>query len=256
MTNLSIKIYKINTGHFQVTYRNPLTAKRKRNKFLNEKEAKAFKEDLERLYYTKNLCHFSEMYVGHLIERHLKECPESRMTERKNVFLSFCQEFNNVKLKYLTTSTLKHWFVKIKSERDYSERTLNAIKTQLNYFFKFLEHDGLIGQSPLSHIRFKRSVPPKRPRIVLSIDEVRTILANAKTFSPDVLFPYLSCIAHTGARREEIVGLNRENVDFETGLIHLTKTKNGRERFVRISPILESVLKEHLNSHSYQPVFV
>lgn len=256
MTNLSVKIYKINTGHFQVTYKNPLTGKRKRHKLLTEKEAKNFKEELERQYHSKNFSHFSEMYVGHLIERHLKECPESKITERKNVFLSFCQEFNNIKLKYLTSSALKHWFAKIKAERDYSEKTLNTIKSQINYFFRFLEEDGLITQSPLNNIKFRRVVSPKRPRIVMSVDEVLEILRNAKAFSPNLLYPYLSCVAHTGARREEIVSLNREDIDLEMGLIHVKTTKNGRERFVRISPILETVLREHLSSHSYQPVFV
>ncbi|MDD4976739.1 MAG: site-specific integrase [Bacteriovorax sp.] len=45
-------------------------------------------------------------------------------------------------------------------------------------------------------------------------------------------------------------------MDFETGLIHFTKTKNGRERFVRISPILDSVLREHFASHNYAHLLV
>lgn len=256
MKNLKVKIYRLNTGDYQVAYRNPLTLKRKRHKFASEKEAKAFKEEIERQYHSRNLGHFSEMFVGALVERHLKECPDSRMTERKNVFMSFCQEFNNTKLRYLNTAAVKHWFFKIKRENDYSEKTLNTIKSQINCFFRFLEQDGLITQSPLTYIKFKRTVPPKRPRIVMSCDEVWEILNNAKTFSPTVLYPYLSCVAHTGARREEIVGLNREDVDFETGLIHLKKTKNGRDRFVKMSPILRGLLHEHLASHPYQPVFV
>lgn len=90
---------------------------------------------------------------------------------------------------------------------------------------------------------------------MMSVDEVMEILKNANVFSPNLLYPYLSCVAHTGARREEIVGLDRKDVDFEIGLIQLRTTKIDRDRFVRISPILGTVLRDHLNSHIYQPVF-
>lgn len=252
ITALNFSSYKLNTGQTQVSYRNPINGKRKRNKFLSDKEAKNFKESLERQYQSRNLVHFAETRIGFLVERHLKECPESKFMDRKNVFYSFCEEFNSIKLKDLTKASLRHWFAKIKQERDYSDRTLNAIRVQLNHFFRFLVEEGLMSSSPLELIRFKRVVPPRRPRVVLSIDEVRAILRNAETFSPELLFIYLSCVAHTGARREEIVRLNREDIDFETGLIHLKKTKNGRERFVRMSPILEGILRQHLASHNHQ----
>lgn len=249
-TALSFRSYKLNTGHIQISYRNPINGKRKRNKFQSDKEAKVFKEVLERQYQSRNLAHFAETRVGFLVERHLKECPESKFMDRKNVFYSFCEEFNSVKLQDLTRAALRQWFAKIKLKHDYSERTLNSIRVQINHLFRFLVEEGLMSESPLDHIRFKRVVPPRRPRIVLSIDEVREILRNAETFSPDLLFIYLSCVAHTGARREEIVRLNREDIDFKTGLIHLKKTKNGRERFVRMSPILESLLRRHLENHT------
>jgi integrase len=83
---------------------------------------------------------------------------------------------------------------------------MNSIKSQVNYLFKFLIEEGLLTQSPLEQIKFSRSVPPKRPRIVLSVDEVKTVLTNAEFFSRDLLFPYLACVAHTGARSAESYG--------------------------------------------------
>lgn len=82
------------------------------------------------------------------------------------------------------------------------------------------------------------------------------ILENAKKFSPTVLYPYLATVAHTGARREEVVNLNREDIDFKTNLIHFKKTKNGRERFVRISSSLKIILEQHLASHSFKPLVI
>lgn len=110
--------------------------------------------------------------------------------------------------------------------------------------------------NPLDEVYFKRFDTPRRKRVVLSINEVRTVLDNAKKFSPDVLYPYLACAAHTGARKGEVFKLNRSDIDFETGLILFRETKNSHERFVRISPMLETVLKEQLASHSKEPFLI
>lgn len=253
--SLNARIYNLSSGQYQISYRNPVNGKRKRHKFSEERAAKAYREDLERQFHSKNIAYFTEIYVGQLIEKHLKEWPESRLTERKSVFRSFCDHFSRMKVNEMTRAALKTWFQNLKEENDYSDRTMNSIKTQINHLFRFLIEEGYLSQSPLEQIKFKRVVPPRRSRIVLSVDEVKAILSNAEVFSPDLLFPYLSCVAHTGARREEIIRLNREDLDFATGLIHLKKTKNGRERFVRMSPVLESILKAHLAKHTHQAVF-
>lgn len=255
MINLNPKIYELTTGQYQVSYQNPVNGKRKRKKFESEKHAKLFRDDLKRQYAANNLGHFSEAYIGHLIERHLKECPNTRFTERKNAFQSFYDEFSAVRLNALTLTALKQWFQKIKEEHDYSERTLNGIKNQTNCFFKYLIEQKLLAHSPLADIKFKRKVAPKRPRVILSVDEVRTILANAKTFSPDVLYPYLYVVANTGARKSEMIKLKREDIDFNTGLLHLRKTKNGDDRSICMSDTLSKIIETQLNSHTSDFVF-
>ena len=121
--------------------------------------------------------------------------------------------------------------------------------------FDNLIEQRLISNSPLEQIKFKRKVAPKRPRIILSVDEVRLILANAKTFSPDVLFPYLYVVANTGARKSEMIKLKREDIDFNTGLLHLRKTKNGDDRSIRISETLSKIIGDQLNRHKSDFVF-
>jgi integrase/recombinase XerD len=192
---------------------------------------------------------------GHLIEQHLKENPESKLNERKNVFESFYNEFSKYKINQLNRQELKKWFENIRIENNYSERTLNTIKSQINWLFRPLVDDGLLEESPLGKIKFKRIVPPKRPRVVLAINEVRQILENAETFSPNGLFPYLAAVAHTGARRSEILRLTSDDVDFATNLIHIKKSKNGRERFIRMSPSLASILKSHMEITKSQSLF-
>jgi integrase/recombinase XerD len=152
-------------------------------------------------------------------------------------------------MKELTRQPLKNWFDKIRAERDYSEKTLNAIKSELNWLFRPLVDDGLLEESPLSKVKFKNIVAPRRPRVVMSIEEVHEILRNAETFSPDGLFPFLATLVHTGARRSEIRSLTREDIDFKTALIHIKKSKNGRERFIRMSPMIDGILRTHMQKN-------
>ncbi len=253
MKNLACSIYELHDGRFQASYINPITKKRKRHKFDKARDAQQFKAQVEREFLSKTYGYFMETYVGQLIEQHLKDHPESKLNERENVFRSFFNEFSKYKMNELTRQSLKNWFDKIQTENDYSERTLNTIKSQINWLFRPLVDDGLIEESPLNKIKFRRIVPPRRPRVVLSVDEVNQILKNAESFSLNGLFPFLSTVAHTGARRGEVLRLTREDVDFGTGLIHIKKSKNGRERFIRMSPSIASILRiqmEHVGGHS------
>jgi integrase/recombinase XerD len=197
-----------------------------------------------------------ETYVGQLIEQHLKDNPDSKLNNRGNVFRSFYEEFRKYKMSQLNRQALKNWFDKIQNENSYSDRTMNTIKSQINWLFRPLVDDGLLEESPLAKIKFKRVAPARRPRVVLSVNEVNQILMNAETFSPHGLFPYLATVAHTGARRSEILRLTSKDVDFATNLIQIKKSKNGRERFIQMSPTLANILKNHIETTGDHSLFI
>jgi integrase/recombinase XerD len=186
---------------------------------------------------------------------HLEKNPTSRVRERKRHFLSFCEEFNVTPIGQLGKNEISAWFQKIKEKYDLSDRTLNTIKSDLNAFFHFLEDENIIVASPLSKVKFERKPPTRRPRVVLSVDEVHKILENAKIYSPKILYPFLFVAAYTGARSGEVRKLKRSDIDFESGLIHFRKTKNGEDRSLRISGQLSAFLKQFLGSHDSEIAF-
>lgn len=256
LNQFEVKIHKMETGFFQCKFKDPKNGDRIRKRFQTLKEAKNFKKLTEAQVNSKGENVFSDLRVSQAMKDYLEHFPGSNVRDRKNHFKSFVDTFGTYKVAELNHNDLRKWLLNTKVKLDLSEKTLNNISSQFFGFFEYLTEEDYLAKNPIKGIRFNRHATPRRTRIVFSVGEVREILANSKTFSPNVLYPYLSCVAHTGARREEIVSLNRGDVDFETGLIHLTKTKNGRERFVKISPILEGVLREHLASHKYDPLLV
>lgn len=249
MLDFKLKTYQLNTGHQVVSYIDPVSMKRKRRKFSSKAEAKAYQKDLANEFTLKGPSAFNETPVNQLLKIHLEKCPTSRITERKNSFISFSEEFGHRPINQIGKNELSAWFQKIKERNDYSDRTLNTIKSNLNSFFNFLVDENVIPVSPLTKIRFERKPPPRRARVVLSVDEVHQLLTDACHASPDILYPFLFVAAYTGARRSEVLKLKRADVDLHMGLIHFRNTKNGEDRSIRISKRLKEFLEKHLASH-------
>ncbi len=131
----------------------------------------------------------------------------------------------------------------LKEQKGYSDRNLNHIKSDFNEFFKFLVARDYLYRNPLSAVKFSRKYSLKRNRVILSPDEIAAALEATKAHSPDVAYPFIFTLVHTGARREEVRLLKWEHVDFETGLINFKKTKNGMDRSIRMGKSLSSFLQ-------------
>jgi integrase len=255
MLDFKVKSYELKTGHTVVCFTDPQTMKRKRKKFSSKAAAKTYQKEVELLFSTKGPQAFDTTPVNQLMKYYLEKVPGSRVLERKNHFLSFCDEFGHRPINQVGKNELLSWFRRNKEKDDLSDRTLSTVKSNLNAFFNFLVDDGIITDSPLLKIQFERKPPPRRQRVVLSIDEVKQILENAKNFSPKLLYPFLFAAAYTGARRGEILKLKRSDVDFQIGLIHFRNTKNGEDRSIRIPQSLCDFLKEHLSTHDHELAF-
>lgn len=253
--SISINSYKLSTGQHVVAYLDPSTSKRIRKKFINPIAAKDYKRTLEIKYKTKGIGALSTQTISELLELHIKNCPWTRVTARKNAFVSFCEHFSHQRISNVGKTEVQEWLLNYQKKNTLSDKTMNRIKSHIGCFFTYLKDEGIIQSSPMTEIKFRLNAPMVRPRVVLSIEEVKQILENAKIFSTDVLFPYLYVIANIGARRSELIKLMREDVDFATGLIHLRKTKNGDDRSIRMSEQLKRVIQTQIDKHESDFVF-
>lgn len=181
-------------------------------------------------------------YIGILLKVHLEQNPESKIRDRKNVFSSFCDHFAHLRVTEVTPVKIKNWLLALQKQNGYSDRNLHAIKPLLNHFFKFLVQEGHLVSNPLDQVRFNRRSPPTRNRVVLSEQEVNEMLEALFKMSPAVIYPFIFTLTHTGCRRDEVRCLKWDDVDFETGLVHIRFSKNGNSRSIRMSSKLHKVL--------------
>lgn len=255
MISFEVKIHKKSDGSFQTKFLDPKTGSRKRKLFPTLKEAKLYKTEVENSLQNKGLSAFSDLRISQAMKTYIEKFPNSGVRERKNQFHSFIETFGTHRVSEFTGTDLRTWFESRKKFGNLSELTLNRIRCQFFGFFEFLVEEGHVPENLLKKIKFKRYDNPRRARVVLSVEEVREVLENAKTFDPKTLYPYLYALANTGARRSEILNLQREDIDFNLRLVHLKYTKNGHPRFIKMSPKLVDVLKEKLDSHEHPWVF-
>lgn len=247
---VEVKIYKLKSGRFQASYTNPLTSKRVRNKFKVLGDAKKYGREVQSQFSGLGNDSRQLLYVNQLMEWHLETCPKTKVMDRKNVFKSFCDTFGNISVALVTKKELITWFDNIQKENDYTYRNLYHLKSQINHFFRFLTEENVIPFNPLSDIGFKKA-PPRRPRVVLAEGEIESLLAILKEKSPNEVYPVIYAELHTGARMSEVLWLKWDQVDFNTGMIHFRQTKNGEDRFVRMSDQLLVFLKEQLRHCEY-----
>ncbi len=181
--------------------------------------------------------------VGALLRLHLEQNPESRVRDRRNTFISFCNSFSHQKVTQLTPASVRAWMMQLKERKGYCDRNMNHIKSDLNYFFNFLVQNDYLRRNPLSEVKFSRRYTMKRNRVILSHNEVIQALAATQAHSPDVVYPFIFALAHTGARREEIRLLKWEHIDFETGYMTIKNTKSGWDRSIKMGPSLLAFLQ-------------
>ncbi|MDO8886535.1 site-specific tyrosine recombinase XerD [Candidatus Oleimmundimicrobium sp.] len=116
-------------------------------------------------------------------------------------------------------------------------RNVAAIKT----FHKFLVQEGVTENFPTVNLKFPK-VPRKLPR-VFSVDEIINLLNQPNGVTPAGLRDkaILEFLYGAGIRVSELVSLNVEDIDFESGYIRVFG-KGSKERIVPIgSYALESV---------------
>ena len=97
--------------------------------------------------------------------------------------------------------------------------------------------------NPARRIR-REKVPPGRVRF-LSDDERTKLLEACKNSRSPNLYPLVVLTLSTGMRRGEVLNLRWSQIDLNTGVIILERTKNGERRRVPVRGLALTLLKEH-----------
>ncbi len=167
------------------------------------------------------------------------------------VFLEFC-ETRGVEPESVDIYLLREFNRHLQQERDNVHITRARKISALRGFYRYLLDNGLIDEDPAATLRPPR-VPRKQP-LFLSAAEARRFLEAAAEFGPEPVrdAAIFSMFLYTGCRLGELVELNVQNVDFETGTIVLYG-KGAKERIVPMRAELAEAIQRYLPERRVSP---
>ncbi len=112
-------------------------------------------------------------------------------------------------------------------------KTLGCLRAMFNKAIEWNLYDGV---NPVHNRQFLK-LENRRLRY-LEKDEIKRLLSVSSGHLKDII----EFAINTGMRQGEIFNLKWEDVDFNTGLIHLLKTKSGQKREVPMNESVKNVL--------------
>ena len=98
-----------------------------------------------------------------------------------------------------------------------------------------------LADNPLTLIRFPKNNPPRERR--LRKGEYERLASACSRSKSWYLWPTIEIAVETCMRRGEILSLKWEHIDFERSKVLLPDTKNGKSRWVPISPKVHTILE-------------
>ena len=142
--------------------------------------------------------------------------------------------FGSYKLKDISPILIEKY--KLERKQVVSPRTVNIELALLRRMFNLAVSWDKCKSNPMHKVKLYKE-PPAKERI-LSPEEEKALLDS----SPEHLKPILVIALNSGLRYRELLDLTWNDVDLESGYIHVRKSKSGKGRKIPINETLKNTL--------------
>jgi integrase len=140
----------------------------------------------------------------------------------------------------VTRDKLYAFYLEIKNKHNLSNSSIQKYHLKLCFLGDiYLERHPDKINVPRQLKDFKKRFPREAPRREINFltpEEIEKVLNELKNTTSDLAYPFTKLLVHTGMRRNEARNLKWTDVDYESGFIHIRKSKNGKSRSVPIEP--------------------
>ena len=140
----------------------------------------------------------------------------------------------------ITEEELRHYFLYLKNVKHYSRSASTIALCGIKFFY---EHTL---KRPWSTLTFVRAPREKTLPVVLSVEEVRTLLAHLK------LLRYRACLSTIyacGLRLQEGTHLQVPDIDSARMLVHVHHGKGAQDRYVPLPQRTLELLRQYWKTH-------
>ena len=151
-------------------------------------------------------------------------------------------EFYSKSPDLITEEELQDYFLHRKNIDHWSPNTMRICYCGIRFFY---EH---VLQRNWHILGILRAQTERRLPAVLSVEEVRTILARVKTFQN---YAYLSTIYSCGLRLHEGLHLETSDIDSTRMMIHVHRGKGAKDRYVPLPQSTLHLLRRYWVTHHH-----
>ena len=176
-----------------------------------------------------------------------KKYSQKTIIAYKNDLMSF-QDFNYSKfdqknIKGVNYSQIRSWIVSLVADK-ISNTSINRKISSLNSYYKFLLKTGDIKINPLNeHKALKTKSTIQLPFSETEISNVLNPLNFDKSFEGHRDYLILELLYTTGIRRQELIDLKIQNIDYSNKRIKVLGKRNKERYIPLISSTIESIDK-------------
>jgi integrase/recombinase XerD len=193
-----------------------------------------------------------------LIEMFLKDCHIRGLTQRTiDTYASDLKIFfNHVTRSALEVdlSELRRFLTWLRDKRDLADSTISTYYSALHSVYEYLEFEGYVEKNPVPRFRRRylaflkknsRGSSGNSERQLISIDDMRRLINS-------ILDPrdkaVVTLLAKTGIRRQELVNIDIEDIDWVEQSITLKPTAKRNNRLVFFDDECTRILRRWLQS--------
>lgn len=172
-------------------------------------------------------------------------------TTKKDRVKLLLAEFDKINIGDITLETVEQYMSRRQAEGRKPATINRAVATLKHMLTKAVEWEK-VDEDKVKKVRKVKLLKENNTRTrFISKEECRALIAECAPY----LKPIVQTALYTGMRKQEILGLTWDRVDFNHGYIELDKTKNGDKRHIPISLPLRTVLEElagtNLDGHKH-----
>jgi integrase/recombinase XerD len=164
----------------------------------------------------------------------LLDCQARRLTKSTQTFYrtkiqTFINELGAETLQEITGIHVRAALVAL-ADRGLSSQSQNNIARAIRAFFNFCVSEGLLSSTPMANVK----LPRVERKVIQSLtqDEVNAILLTCENDRDKALVLF---ILDTGVRASELVSINVEDMDQQTGATVVRKGKGQKQRTIHCS---------------------
>ncbi|RLA76290.1 MAG: site-specific integrase [Epsilonproteobacteria bacterium] len=223
------------------TKQSNFTIKDAYDKLIEAKHLIRTNEELPKLLQSKKKVSFDDIFKEY--EKWAKNNKKSH-SEDTGVYNNHLIQFANKDIKSLKP----HDFEELKQQKlkILKPRTVENILALARHIINFAINNELVKNcaNPLSNGKVRMPTVDNKMLGFLTKEEAKLILDTFKAYENKRLYQLTALMLFTGARFIEIASLEWGNINFKTNLIYFKKTKNGNDRYIKMTKRVLKVIKK------------